>query len=456
MKRIYLLPILSLLAVLTLFSACSDDDKTEESYNPVIKITDVTPTDSTVSFTYETSDATQAAFMIYENNASVAGAAEILSQGTKLDVSGTTYTGTEKYLKPATNYILVAVAGKGSSVSTVVRKSFRTAPETIRHTFKSAIGGFQERNAETGTASYIIDFSTNAYSADGSTEQFPASHLYVTLTGDANSVDLTKLAIPSGTYTLGDIKAPAVGKFYAGGKKDGEPFNTFLTTQQEKGGAITTNIITDGTLTISEPDENGTYKVTAEFVDEEGGKIQGTYEGTIAVDNDSEEVPPSSELPLPESSLTEDLTLNITEGYLTDFKTTRYGYKGRKEVYLNLYAGGDYSTSIDLFLLIDKTKYADKLLPVGKYPIHKWNEFTTPELSSVAGFHVASTGAPDTWLGCNYIYDFSKHVALTDGEVEIIAYDENTKEVELKFTLKDNAATPHTISGTFKGKLQTI
>lgn len=455
MKRLCFLPILSLLTLFTVISACSDDDKTGQTYNPVIKITSVTPADSSVNFTYETNDAERAAFMIYGSDQQpIAGASEILSQGTKLNLDETTYYGTRKSLLPNTNYVLVAVAGKGNSISEIVKQTFKTQPAPIRKTFLSAIGSFENRNIETGTAIYTIDFSTDEFSTDGSTEHFPTSHLYVTLTGDANTVDLASLSIPTGTYTLGDSNAPVVGKFYAGDIQNGEPFNTFLTTQEEKNGDTTTNLISNGTLTITAAEGKGKYKVELNFVDENGGKIEGTYEGSIAMNNNSEELPPSEELPLPESTLTNDITLTIAEAYYSDFGTDRYGYKGRKEMYLQLYTSSNYDEYIDLYLLTDNTKYENQILPVGIYPLYKWNEFTTPGLSAISGFHVKSSSVPDTWMGCNYAYESgTHHVALTDGEVEIISYDTSTGEVSLKFTLKDNAAQPHTVSGSYKGSI---
>lgn len=448
---------LPLLTMLALCCGCSNDDNAGPTYHPEIKITSVEPTDTSVDFTYETSDAEKAAFMIHYPGQEVrTSASEILKAGTKLYLDRNRHYDIRKDLQPNTDYVIIAAAGKGNSVSEITKQTFKTNPATIKHTFLSAIGGYEGRSAENGTASYVINFSTNAFSADGSTEHFPTSHLYVALTGDANDVNLKKLAIPTGTYSLGDSNAPAAGKFYAGEEKDGQPFNTFLATQSEKGSEVETNLVKDGTMTIAPAQEAGKYKVEIHFVSENGGKIEGTYEGTITVDNDSGELPPSDELPLPESPLDKDLTLNVTEAYYSNFGDKRYGYKGRNEIYLQLYVdNANYSEYLDLYLLVDKTRFSgEKALPAGKYPLYKWDAFTTPELSAIAGFHVSTTSATDIWLGCNYTYNYSTHVALVSGEVEIVSYDETTKEANLKFTLQDNAATPHTITGLYKGKLQ--
>lgn len=459
MKKLSLL----LCMVLGLWS-CGDDDPIKEpeptpgpdteEHAPVIKIESATATENSVEIKFVVEDAERAVYKVILEDAVLPTAAELFADKEAVEVKGTG-TVQKSGLDANKKYKVVAAASYGETMSKVATLSFVTNPPTVSMSFLSAVGSFQGRSTENGTATYIIDFSTDEFSVDGSVEHYPISHLYVALSGDANSVDLNNLSIPVGTYTLGDNAAPAVGKFYAGGIEDDTPYNTYIATQQEANGEIGVDLISDGQIVISPTENAGKYKVEIHFIYADGTKLEATYEGALAVDNSSEELPPSEELPLPESDLTEDvLNMVVTEGYYNYFGPNRYGYKGMDEIMISLYIGSNYDKSVDLFLLVDNQKYlGDKKLPVGIYPIHKWNEFIVPELSAIAGFHVKNATSLDQNLGCQYTFNYSSVAPLVEGEVEVISCDENLN-VELKFTLKDNAVNPHTVSGTFTGRLQ--
>jgi len=325
--------------------------------------------------------------------------------------------------------------------------------EVVSAKFLSAVGEFQGES--NGTAVYVLDLSTNEYSYNGEADKWPVTHLYVAL-GGPSGVDLTKLTLPEGEYTAGDADAPEAGKFFPGifDESGKAAYNSYVAVQQEKNGEIGVDLIKDGKLSVVSTGALGKYNISGELVYEDGTKLTIDFEGYILVENGSSEVPPSDELPLPETSLTENLELNIVEAYYYNYGTTRYVDKKRTELYLQLYADNNYANCLDLFLLIDSDKYTgDKVLPVGKYPLYPWYQYIVPELSGVAGYHVKSDNVPDVWLGCNYTSDYTSKSAIVSGEIEVVSCDENMN-AEIKFTLYDNAATPHSVTGSFKGKLQ--
>lgn len=446
-------------AVLGLWSCGDDDTVTEQGptssgHTPVIRIESAVATENSVEIRFVVEDAVKAVYKVVPDDAPLPSATELIADEEAIPVKVTGETVQKSGLDANTKYWVVAAASYEETVSGLDTLSFVTAPPTVSMTFLSAVGSFKGRSAEDGTATYTIDFSTNEFSPD-SISRYPVSHLYVVLSGEADNVDLNDLSIPSGTYVLGDDAAPEAGKFYAGGIGDGGPHGTYVATQRQAEEAIGVDLISGGEIAVSPTGEAGKYKAEIHFVYADGTKLEATYEGSLVVDNASGEVPPSDELPLPESELTGDVPdMDITEGYYNYFGSERYGDKGMDEIYILLYKGSGYDEFVELFLLVDNRKYAgDKKLPVGKYPVRKWNDTNIPELSAIAGYHVESVNTTDQNLGCQYTFNYAQVAPLVDGEVEVISCDGDLN-VELKFTLKDNAGNPHTVSGTFKGRLQ--
>lgn len=455
MKKLSLL----LCMVLGLWS-CGDDDPIKEpeptpgpdteEHAPVIKIESATATENSVEIKFVVEDAERAVYKVILEDAVLPTVAELFADKEAVEVKGTG-TVQKSGLDANKKYKVVAAASYGETMSKVATLSFVTNPSTVSISFLSALGTFQGRSAENGTATYIIDFSTDEFSVDGSIAHYPHSRLFVALSGDANDVDLNNLSIPVGTYTLGDNTAPAVGKFYAGGIEDGTPYNTYITTQKDATGEIGVDLIADGQIIISLAEGAGKYKVEAHFVYADGTKLEAAYEGSLVVDNASGELPPSEELPLPESSLTEDVVLDITMGYCFNQGVGHYG-DSKNEYYLMMY--DDNGACVDLFLIVDNLKYPEGKLQTGEYPVLPWTTFIWPDLSAIAGVHVKTNSDPDRWLGCNYAPDYLTKIALTEGKVEILSYNEETKQINLKFELKDNAIPAHTVSGVFQGEFE--
>ena len=52
--------------------------------------------------------------------------------------------------------------------------------------------------------------------------------------------------------------------------------------------------------------------------------------------------------------------------------------------------------------------------------------------------------------------NYATNNPLVDGEVEVLSFDAETNAIHLRFELKDNAETPHTVSGEFEGTLSQI
>lgn len=466
MKKLSLL----LCMVLGLWS-CGDDDPIKEpeptpgpdteEHAPVIKIESATATENSVEIKFVVEDAERAVYKVILEDAVLPTAAELFADKEAVEVKGTG-TVQKSGLDANKKYKVVAAASYGETMSKVATLSFVTNPSTVSMSFLSAVGSFQGRSTENGTAIYIIDFSTDEFSVDGSVEHYPISHLYVALSGDANSVDLNNLSIPVGTYTLGDNAAPAVGKFYAGGIEDDTPYNTYIATQQEANGEIGVDLISDGQIVISPTENAGKYKVEIHFIYADGTKLEATYEGALAVDNDSDEKESADELERPISELTNDVVVNLLPngGYCSFYGSMFSSYPNLEYVHFQLCADDPNAPSeyIQLGLLVDVDEYGQKTIPVGTYPImdRKPSEFTHLKLSSIAGFR-AATSTVAMEYGCWYYHYetwLEQPTPLVTGEVEIL--EAEGLNVKMKITLKDNAPTPNTITAEFEGTLFEI
>lgn len=113
---------------------------------------------------------------------------------------------------------------------------------------------------------------------------------------------------------------------------------------------------------------------------------------------------------------------------------------------------------IDLGLIVDKTKSDGETLPVGKYPMMNRypSEFASLSKASVAAFAIKTDTNPMIRYGCWYVTNYATNNPLVDGEVEVLSFDAETNAIHLRFELKDNAETPHTVSGEFEGTLSQI
>lgn len=334
--------------------------------------------------------------------------------------------------------------------------SFTTIYNTVTKTFKSAVGSFIQRDETSNTALYVIDFSTNEYNDETT---MPMSHLYVTLTGTNDDVDLRALKIPTGTFTVGDNTNPKSGKFYPGFKNaNGEAANTFLGTLQTAADEMEIDLVKDGTITITAI-ENAQYEVAINFVYEDGNHLEATYRGSLVVDNNSGEVPPAQLIDLPESALTGDVAVNFVTnkqyGQFTNYGNARFGIDNRREIFLSLYPDGNtYADCVDIYLLVNTDKYGN-LLPVGTYPIISGingSEILSHDLCAEPAWRALASNGTPTNLGTWYTWEYTHKAPIVAGEVEVVETSSDLKNTRIKFTLKD--AKGNTVTGEYKGALE--
>ena len=214
-----------------------------------------------------------------------------------------------------------------------------------------------------------------------------------------------------------------------------------------------------GEFTVEEK-ENKMFDVNGRLELQDGTELEFSYSGALVVDNLSSEGRPADELELPQSELAEDVTVTLlpTEGYLTFWPSFFYEYPDFDYVYIQLYSDNNYMNCIDLGLIVDKTKSDGETLPVGKYPMMNRypSEFASLSKASVAAFAIKTDTNPMIRYGCWYVTNYATNNPLVDGEVEVLSFDAETNAIHLRFELKDNAETPHTVSGEFEGTLSQI
>ena len=97
---------LALLALPLFFVACEENKAVDEVKNPTVKVTEGTVTETTLSFTIESTDATKVAYLVVEGS-DVPTASEVLANGKEV-AANKSVTATEEGLKSSTSYVVVA------------------------------------------------------------------------------------------------------------------------------------------------------------------------------------------------------------------------------------------------------------------------------------------------------------------------------------------------------------
>lgn len=461
LERLSLL--LTVLMVAAGFASCSDDK--EETHTPTVTLSQVLAGKDIADVHYTVADATTAVYKVLKAGEAVPTAEELLASsdakalstsGTKLSLEG---------LEPDTEYTIVAAAAYGDKFkSQLATISFTTLFETDTYTFKSAVGSFLQRDEATNTALYTLDFSTNEFNDETT---MPLSHLYVTLTGENKDIDLRDLKVPTGTFTVGDFENPKAGNFYPGVmNSNNEAANTFVGSLSTSVDEVKVKLIKDGTITINALPQSQ-YEVTVSFIATDGTHIEGSYKGSLVVDNNSAEIPEAQILPLPESNLESNTTVSFDSkkqyGMITNYGNSRFGITNRDELFLSLYTDDSYAECVDIYLLVNTDKYGAEL-PVGKYPVIPkidWSNISANHLCAEPAWRVADAEGKRVDLGTWYTWtpeadgtpDWKnqKKAPFVAGEVEVVKADTDFKDVDIKFTLTD--AKGHTVTGEYKGAL---
>lgn len=323
-------------------------------------------------------------------------------------------------------------------------------PVVTKKTYVGAVGIYY------GTDSDVANFQVQLSTRPVIDESLPVEFLYLQFS--TPGADYKNLALAEGTYTVkAETDVLEQFKFYPGVReiKDGmeQVGGTILLSRPDAETNVAT-LITDGNFKITKTEEG--YKIEGMLMTEKGDVVQFDYNGSIFIENKSDEKDPAEYLPLPESTLTEDVTISseavtyayctIYEGLFTDMPQYRY-------VYLMLYTDDNYADCLDFGLLVDTTKGDNHgiLLPKGKYPVVAPND---PALKShvtaaLPYFKVMGDNAVGEY-GCVYTKDYTKN-PLVSGEVEVLEDAAALNNVNITFTLYDNAGTPHKVSGSYSG-----
>lgn len=114
--------------------ACGDDDPTTEpeptpgteTHTPVVKIESVTPSENSVDIKFTVEDAEKAVYKVIASDAKQPTAAELLADkdASSIKVAGETVQ--KSGLEPNKDYVVVAAASYGETVSQLVTQSFKT------------------------------------------------------------------------------------------------------------------------------------------------------------------------------------------------------------------------------------------------------------------------------------------------------------------------------------------
>lgn len=309
-----------------------------------------------------------------------------------------------------------------------------------------------------GTEDGLSAFQLRFTNSDIFDESYPQRHMYIQFTGPA--ADYKDLHLFEGTYTLGDAEDTQPYKYYKGIRvttPEGEGIAGTFLVDLNGPDDMETFLITGGSFDIS---RNGNeYVITGLMKDENGKVIDFSYEGYCRISNQSDEKDPAEDLPIPASALTGDVDFTVipSDAYYTvyDNGSMFADNPNLDYIWLMLYGDNNYSSCLDLALVVDRTKYPDVTLPKGTYPIVKreGDNYLTVELGAVPAFRVmgeANIANYGCWISQDYIEN-----PLVDGEIEVLE-DSDLKNVNISVTLYDNAETPHKVSCTYNGKLSRL
>lgn len=324
-------------------------------------------------------------------------------------------------------------------------------PSVTKMDFVGAAGTYY------GSESSVGEFQVQLSTRPIIDESLPVDFLYLQFT--TPPADYKNLTLAEGTYTVksdADVIEPF--RFYAGVRSvspDGESVGgTMLLSRPDTETNVAT-LVTDGNFKITRKDSG--YSIEGMLLMEDGNVLQFGYEGEIYIDNRSSEKDPAEYLPVPESALTEDVDIasdKVAEAYYTIYNNLFADMPQYRYVYMMIYTDNTYGNCLDLGLLVDTTADVSDgiLLPKGKYPVIAPNDpsLTDNALAALPYFMVMGDGAVGKY-GCIYTKDYADECPVVAGEVEVLEDAVSLTNVNIRFTLYDNAVKPNKISGSYNG-----
>lgn len=314
-------------------------------------------------------------------------------------------------------------------------------PGVLSRTYQSASGVYM--GTTDGVADYILQFS----SREITDENPPIDFLYLQIMGPA--ADYHNLSLPVGTYTVASGNARAAFTYYPG-KSATDGAEGSMVVERPDNQTTDYIMVEGGSFTVAK--DGNAYNVSGMLKLQNGKVLEFSYTGAFVIDNESDEKDPADFLPLPESTLTENITVPTAEVY--------YGTHGRLFAdmpdvnynYIWCY-DANYEQCLELGFFVKTTVSEDFFIPKGKYQVVTLG---SPAMDAAGAgllypFMIKSdTGTPT--YGAWMITDYDTKNPLVSGEVEVLEDFNGTGNLNIVVNLKDNAATPHTVSGTFNGK----
>lgn len=320
--------------------------------------------------------------------------------------------------------------------------------EVLKQTYISALGTYFGTKDE--VADYQVQLSTRAVSD----EAVPVEFLYLQFMGPA--ADYKNLALPEGTFTMRQGDERAALKFYEGVSEqtpEGEGVGgSMLLTRPSREEDIVA-LVNGGTFTISKV-ENG-YTISGKLTLNNGNELEFSYTGACVIDNQSDEKDPAEILPLPESKLTEDIAFAAKDAYYGTYGELFSDKPGCVYNYVYLYDASQ-TEIIEMGFLINSSKAGGKFLPKGKYPVAMLgtSEYNSGNDVAIGPFQIKGETTIGTY-GCWITHDFQQS-PLVSGEIEVLDDFDGKGKLNIKLTLKDNAATPHTVTASFNGNAEKL
>ena len=322
-------------------------------------------------------------------------------------------------------------------------------PAVVNKQYVGALGEYF------GTTDEVADYQIILSSRPIIDERVPVEFLYLQFMGPA--ADYHNLSLPVGTYTFqqGDTRAPFT--FYPGVSEttpDGEAVGGSIILERPSQEENIYALVDGGSFSITKA-ETG-YDIAGLLHLDNGNVLEFSYTGACVVENKSDEKDPADILPLPDSTMTEDFTLDASEAYYGDYGELFEDKPGFVYNYVYLY-DSSYANILEMGFLVDKSKANGKILPKGKYQVVTLGSpgYNSGNNVALGAFQVMGDQAIGTY-GCWITRDYESKDPLVSGEIEVLDDFDGTGNLNIKVTLKDNSATPHTVTSSFNGSAEKL
>lgn len=324
-------------------------------------------------------------------------------------------------------------------------------PGIINRTYKSAVGLYF------GTTDDVADYQIQLSSRGIADENIPVDFLYLQLMGPA--ADFHDLYLPEGTYTVQQGEARKAFTYYAGVRQNtpgGDMIGGTLILDRPTAESQVTNLVEGGTFTVTK--DGNAYKIAGILKLENGSVLEFNYSGACVIDNQSDEKDPAEETELPASSLTEDMEFPTYDVYWSTFGKLFADAQDRIYNYIWFY-DSNYEECLEVGFFVDESLCPEGkfFIPKGKYQVVKKGSeaFNSDKAGALYPFGVMSdTGVAR--YGCWMVTNYADASPLVAGEVELLEDYDGSGNMNIKINLRDNAQTPHTVSGSYNGSASRL